>query len=77
MLAARDPYFAKQDTLTLFSDAAAKVPKSFFSPYESYVSTGLLSELYNVETQGKHPDKAWDDAMAQATRQLNKKGIDA
>jgi cellobiose transport system substrate-binding protein len=77
VLAARDPYFAKQDTLSLFSEAAAKVPKSFFSPYESYVSTGILSELFNVETQGKDPERAWDDAMAQADRQLTKKGLES
>lgn len=74
-LAARDPYFDRQDTLALFSDAAARVPKAFFSPYENYVSVGVLSELFNVETQGKDPQRAWDDAMAQATRQLAKKGI--
>lgn len=77
ILAKPDPYFSKQDTLSLFSKAAANIPKSFFSPYENLVSTGVLAELFNVETQGKNPDRAWADAMAQATRQLTKKGIES
>jgi len=35
----------------------------------------VLKELVNVETQGKDPDRAWADAMAQGIRQLEKRGL--
>lgn len=76
-VATTDPYFGNQDTLAIFRDAASKVPISFASPYEVLVSTGVLNELTNVETQNKDPERAWSDAMAQASRQLQKKGLKA
>ncbi len=74
-VATTDPYFGDQDTLPIFSTAAAEVPITFISPYEPSVSVGVLNELTNVETQGKDPERAWQDALAQARRQLAKKGL--
>ncbi|MGC5165981.1 extracellular solute-binding protein [Luteimicrobium sp. DT211] len=58
-----------------FVEAAKEVPTTFISPYESAVGDGINLQLTNIETQGKDPDRAWDDAMAQADRQLKKKGL--
>jgi len=58
-----------------FVEAAKEVPTTFISPYESTVGDGVNLELTNIETQGKDPERAWDDAMARADRQLKKKGL--
>ncbi|MET4783465.1 extracellular solute-binding protein [Glaciihabitans sp. UYNi722] len=72
---APDAFYAGQSVVKAFSKAAEQIPITFISPYETQVSDGVIRELTNIETQGKDPDRAWNDAMAQAKRQLAKKGL--
>jgi len=74
-LSAPDKFFGGQDVLGVFQESAKDVPITYMSPYDIQVSGGLLKELTNVETQGKDPERAWDDAMAQGIRQLKKRGL--
>ncbi|WP_187270606.1 extracellular solute-binding protein [Lacisediminihabitans profunda] len=74
-LSSPDKFFGGQDVLGVFQESAKEVPITFISPYDSQVSEGVLKELVNVETQGKDPDRAWADAMAQGIRQLEKRGL--
>jgi cellobiose transport system substrate-binding protein len=76
-LSVPDKFFGGQDIFRAFAEAAKQVPITFISPYESRVGDGIATELVNVETQNKDPQRAWDDAMAQATRQLKKKGLES
>lgn len=74
-LAAKDDFFDDQDIFTFFQASAKDVPITFISPYEGLVNSPLLTELTNVDANGKDPDQAWADAMVIADRQLAKKGL--
>lgn len=68
-------FFGDQDPLAFFSKAAESVPSSFISTWESLVSGSFALELDNVESSGKDPDAAWDDAVAAAKKVLTKRGV--
>lgn len=51
------------------------MPSSFISTWESLVSGSFALELDNVESSGKDPDAAWDDAVAAAKKVLTKRGV--
>ncbi|MFF0341663.1 ABC transporter substrate-binding protein [Kribbella sp. NPDC004875] len=68
-------FFGDQDTLTFFSRSAEAVPTAFISTYEAqaqYFST----EIVNVESAGKDPEAAWNDAVQQTNKMLRKRGVD-
>lgn len=67
-------FFGDQDPLELFADLAADVPPTFVSTYEPQVGSFAV-EMTNVDSQGKDPDRAWADAVEQADRALEKRGI--
>ncbi|GAA2100771.1 extracellular solute-binding protein [Microlunatus panaciterrae] len=67
-------FFGPQDELSFFEQAAKEVPTTFVSTYESQVGAFAL-ELANVETGGKDPNRAWDDAVSQTDRVLKKRGV--
>jgi len=68
-------FFGGQPILEVFADAAKGVPLSYYSPYDSLVSTPIQDELVNVEATGKSPSQAWKDAMASAKRELGRIGV--
>ena len=68
-------FFGDQDPLEFFSTAAESVPSSFISTWESLVSGSFTLELDNVESSGKDPDAAWDDAVSSAEKLLKKRGV--
>lgn len=70
-----DKFCGGQPITQAFVRSAKHVPTTFISPYEKAVGDGINLELVNVETQNKDPERAWDDAMAQADRQLQKEGL--
>ncbi len=71
---ADDSFYGGQDSLTFFNTAAEEVPISYVSPYENLTSP-FSSELTLVETAGKDPDRAWDDAVTSVNRALKKRGL--
>ncbi len=73
-LKADNRFYGGQDSLTFFNRAAEQVPISYISPYEN-LTTPFSSELTLVETAGKDPDRAWDDAVTSTNRALQKRGL--
>lgn len=70
-------FFGDQDPLEFFSAAAETVPTSFISTYETMIGGSFTFEITNIETSGKDPERAWEDALSQADRVLTKRGVDA
>jgi len=68
-------FFGDQDTLEFFSTAAESVPTSFISTWETMIGGSFTFEITNIETSGKDPESAWDDAVAQAHKVLTKRGV--
>ena len=67
-------FFGDQDPLRFFSEAAKQVPTTFISTYESQVGA-FLTEIANVESAGKNPDQAWQDAVEETNRILKKREV--
>lgn len=68
-------FFGEQDPLAFFTQAATTVPTSFVSGLESQV-TAFVTELGNVESGGKDPERAWNDAVALTNQILTKRGVE-
>ncbi|MGP5005311.1 ABC transporter substrate-binding protein [Brachybacterium tyrofermentans] len=68
-------FFGDQDPLDFFSTAAESVPSSFISTWETVISGRFTLEITNVETSGKDPERAWDDAVSQSEKVLAKRGV--
>jgi len=73
-LSGPDEFFGGQRIVDTFAESARKYPGAYFSPYDSIIGTPLSSELVNVETGGKSPDQAWNDAQHQIDRELTRAG---
>ena len=67
-------FFGDQNQLDFFSQAAEQVPTTYISTYESQIGAFAL-ELANVETAGKDPEQAWQDAVDQTDRVLKKREV--
>ncbi|MBO0812551.1 MAG: extracellular solute-binding protein [Microlunatus sp.] len=67
-------FFGDQDPLTFFLKAAEQVPTSFISTYETQAQY-FGTEITNVESAGKDPERAWEDAVNQTNKTLRKRGI--
>lgn len=70
-----DPFFGDQVTIEVFGPQAEKIPVAFTSPYDGAVSAAYFEELGNVETKGKDPDDAWDDAVSKAKSVAERLGV--
>lgn len=68
-------FYGDQDPLDFFSTAAESVPESFISTWETLIGGSFTLEITNVETSGKDPERAWDDAITQAEKVLAKRGV--
>jgi cellobiose transport system substrate-binding protein len=68
-------FFGDQDYADVFLTAAEQVPTAFISTYETQAAY-FDSEMINVESAGKDPDRAWDDAVEQTNRTLAKRGVE-
>ncbi len=66
-------FFGDQDPLAFFSTAAENVPTTFISTYEN--QTTVPDQLRVVESAGKDPDQAWDDAVTAVDKLLEKRGV--
>ncbi|WP_432512883.1 ABC transporter substrate-binding protein [Kineococcus sp. SYSU DK001] len=70
-----DEFFGGQKTIDVFGPAGQQVPEQYVAASDSAVSTAYLNELTNVETAGKNPDQAWEDAVAAAKDIAKRQGV--
>jgi cellobiose transport system substrate-binding protein len=68
------PFFGDQDPLAFFSTAAENVPTTFVSTYEKQIGS-FADQLRVVESAGKNPEQAWDDAVTAVNKILKKRGV--
>jgi cellobiose transport system substrate-binding protein len=71
-----DPFFGGQATIDVFGPAAEKIPVSYEAPSDAAVSAPYFNELTNIETKGKSPEDAWNDAVSQAKQIAKRQGVD-
>ena len=74
-LAAPDKFFGGQPAGAVFAASAKELQPAYYSPYEAVVSDSFSAELLNVESLGKNPDKAWEDALSHARREIKHLGV--
>ena len=70
-----EEFFGGQSTMSVFGAVAKEVPAVYFSPYDITISDTYTDELTNVESAGKDPDRAWDDANRLVERLLRRQGV--
>lgn len=61
-----DAFFGGQVTTDVFKAASEKMPVSYTSPIDNEVAAPFITELANVQSQGKDPQQAWNDALTAA-----------
>jgi cellobiose transport system substrate-binding protein len=71
-----DPFFGGQATIDVFGPAAEKIPVAYEAPSDAAVSAPYYNELTNIETKGKSPEDAWNDAVSQAKQIAKRQGVD-
>lgn len=59
-------FFGGQVTNEYFSISAENINTSYIDPRESQTMDAFMTALSLVEGQGKDPEKAWEDALAEA-----------
>jgi cellobiose transport system substrate-binding protein len=74
-LTAPDPFFADQVTIDVLGKAAEKIPVQYESPHDQEVSAPFQTALTTVETGGKNPEDAWNDAVAEAKQVAERVGV--
>ncbi len=58
----------------MISTAAENVPTTFVSTYEKQIGS-FADQLRVVESAGKNPEQAWDDAVTAVNKILKKRGV--
>jgi cellobiose transport system substrate-binding protein len=59
-----DEFFGGQKTIEVFGAAAENIPVAYESAHDAAIQESYLAELANVESSGKDPETAWNDAVA-------------
>ncbi|MFS8097118.1 ABC transporter substrate-binding protein [Lentzea alba] len=72
---APEEFFGGQVTMEVFGKIAEEVQPVYFSPYDISISDTYTDELTNVESAGKDPDRAWEDAQTAVERLLRRQGV--
>jgi cellobiose transport system substrate-binding protein len=70
-----DPFFGDQVTIEVFGPQAEKIPVAYNSPYDAPVAAAYYEGLSNIETKGKDPEDAWDDAVEKAKSVAERLGV--
>ncbi|MGU3409007.1 ABC transporter substrate-binding protein [Microbacterium sp. M1A1_1b] len=65
-----DTFFGGQDTASVFKKSIESMPTKYTSPYDAQVSAPFFTQLTNIQSQGKDPDQAWNDAVKAAKSAL-------
>lgn len=74
-LTTKDPFFGDQVTIDVLGKAAEEIPVQYESPHDQEVSAPFQTELTNMESQGKDPEDAWNDAVAEARKIAQRVGV--
>lgn len=61
-----DEFFGGQKTVEVFKQATLDMPTGYNSPFDNEVAAPYYNELKNIESLGKDPEQAWQDAVAAA-----------
>lgn len=61
-----DAFFGGQVTTDVFQTASEGMPISYTSPIDNELQAPFITELANVQSQGKDPQQAWNDALSAA-----------
>jgi cellobiose transport system substrate-binding protein len=69
-LSSPNAFYRGQRIGEVFIASAKNIKPVYYSPYDGLVSPSFNAQLANVESLGKDPDKAWEDAVSDAKRQL-------
>lgn len=67
-----DPYFGDAQVGKIFAEAAEGVVPIYLGPDFQIFDQPIQQALSNVERNGEDPEKAWEDAIAQAERDLRR-----
>ncbi|PPA71020.1 ABC transporter substrate-binding protein [Jeotgalibacillus proteolyticus] len=67
-----DEYFGGLNTAEIFAEAAETVEPIYMGKNYSIVHDELMTALINVASEGKDPDKEWDEAVKRITSQLDR-----
>ncbi|NNC12572.1 carbohydrate ABC transporter substrate-binding protein [Planctomonas sp. JC2975] len=67
-------FFGPQNSLDFFTKQAETVPAAFISTFES-IASFFTAEITNVEAGAKTSDRAWEDAVNETNRVLQKNGV--
>ncbi|GLI00796.1 ABC transporter substrate-binding protein [Phytohabitans aurantiacus] len=74
-LTSPDEFFGGQVTIDVLGAAAEKIPIAYESEYDSVLREPFAAELSNVETKGKDPEAAWNDAVSAAKKAGERVGV--
>ncbi|MFI6096230.1 ABC transporter substrate-binding protein [Lentzea sp. NPDC051213] len=72
---APEEFFGGQATIEVFGKIAEEVKPVYFSPWDISISDTYTDELTNVESAGKDPERAWEDARTAVERLLRRQGV--
>ena len=75
LVLAAEEFFGGQATIQVFGEIAEKVQPVYFSPWDITISDTYTDELTNVESAGKNPEQAWQDARTAVERLLRRQGV--
>lgn len=70
-----DPFFDNQVTIDVLGPAAEEIPIQYESPHDQEVSGPFQTELTNMESNGKSPEDAWNDAVTEAKKIAQRVGV--
>jgi cellobiose transport system substrate-binding protein len=70
-----DAYFGGQKTIEVFGPAAKAIPTAYEAPADAAVAAPYYNELTNIESKGKSPEAAWQDAVSQAKQIAQRQGV--
>lgn len=68
----KEAFYGGEDTSSIFSVAVKNIPSFYSGPDDGIVGTAFSDQLTLVEYQGKSPEQAWNDAQAEAQRELSR-----
>jgi ABC-type glycerol-3-phosphate transport system substrate-binding protein len=74
-LKAPDPFFGGQVPIEVFGPAAKDIPIAYEAPADSAVGAPYIDAVKAVQSGGKSPDAAWNDAVSKAKQIAKRQGV--
>lgn len=66
----KEAFYGNEDTTTIFSDTAKKVPQFYLGPANDIVNSALNDQISLIDYQNMNPDQAWISAQQRIQREL-------